>query len=139
MHFLGRLFCEFLLQIPLMFISVKLLLISIFILLSNLVAMGAQDPDPNVAWYESFFEEKPQKPLEETLKIFTTGLNQAKTSGDAQSKAQSLKALALTHLTRTSDYEVAMDLLIQCLAIEDSLDLHEQRIFTYLAMAKVFE
>jgi signal transduction histidine kinase len=32
-----------------------------------------------------------------------------------------------------------MDLLIQCLAIEDSLDLQDQRIFTYLAMAKVFE
>jgi signal transduction histidine kinase len=122
-----------------MSISVKLLLISIFILLSNLVAMGATDPDPHVAWYEDFFEDKPQKPLEETLKILTTGLNQTKRSGDAQGRAQSLKALALTHLTRTSDYEVAMDLLIQCLAIEDSLDLHEQRIFTYLAMAKVFE
>lgn len=122
-----------------MFISVKLLLISMLIVLTNLMAMGAPDPDPNVAWYEDFFEDKPQKPLEETLKTLTSGLNRAKKSGDAQGKAQSLKTLALTHLTRTNDYEVAMDLLIQCLAIEDSLDLREQRIFTYLAMAKVFE
>ncbi len=139
MHFFDGRFCEFLLQIPLMSISVKLLLISIFIVLSNLVAMGARDPDPNVAWYEDFFEEKPQKSLEETLKILNSGLTRAKRSGDAQTAAQALKALALTHLTRTSDYEVAMDLLIQCLAIEDSLDLQEERIFTYLAMAKVFE
>jgi signal transduction histidine kinase len=122
-----------------MFIAVKLLLISILIVVTNLVAMGALDTDPNVAWYEDFFEDKPQKPLEETLKTLTSGLNRAKRSGDAQGMAQSLKALALTHLTRTNDYEVAMDLLIQCLAIEDSLDLQEQRIFTYLAMAKVFE
>jgi signal transduction histidine kinase len=122
-----------------MFISVKLLLISILIVVTNLVAMGAPDTDPNVVWYEDFFEDKPQKPLEETLKTLTSGLNRAKRSGDAQGTAQSLKALALTHLTRTNDYEVAMDLLIQCLAIEDSLDLQEQRIFTYLAMAKVFE
>ena len=139
MHFFGGLICEFLLQIPLMFIAVKLLLISILIVVSNLVAMGTPDPDPDVAWYESFFEDKPQKSLEETLKTLTSGLTRAKRAGDAEGRAKSLKTLALTHLTRTNDYEVAMDLLIQCLAIEDSLDLQEQRIFTYLAMAKVFE
>ncbi len=122
-----------------MFISVKLLLISILILATNLVAIGSPVVDPEVAWYEGFFEDKQQKPLEEGLKNLTSRLNHATTTQDFAQKAKILKELALTHLTRTNDYEIAMDYLIQCLAIEDSLNLELQRIFTFVAMAHVFE
>lgn len=122
-----------------MFIAVKLLFVAILVVVANLVAMGAPGPGPDVAWYEGFFEDKPGKPLEETLKVLTSTLTRTTKTGDAVNRALALKELALTHLTRTNDYEVAMDLLIRCLAIEDSLDLREHRIFTYLAMAKVFE
>ena len=116
---------------------VKLYFLLAIFTLSNLPVFGLQDP--NVAWYEQFFESKKVKSAEELLKRRNYTLNQAVKANDAEKKALALKELALTHLTQTNDYEVAMDLLIQCLAIEDSLGLKEQRIFTYLAMAQVFE
>jgi len=122
-----------------MSISVKLILIAIVFCCTNLPAIGMQEVDPDVAWYEEFFEDKKRTSIEQSIKLATSRLNQAKKKGDATQEAKALKELALTHLTRTNDYEVAMDLLVQCLAIEDSLDLNVQRIFTYLAMAKVFE
>jgi signal transduction histidine kinase len=98
-----------------------------------------QEGSVDVAWYEEFFEDKKRQPIEQRIRLITAKLNNSIRANDAASQARSLKELALTHLTRTRDYEVAMDYLIECLAIEDSLDLQEQRIFTYLAMAKVFE
>lgn len=118
--------------------SVKLLFIAVVFAYSNFPAMGWQEGNQDVLWYQEFFEDKKRKSVEESLKLATSNLDQAIKSNDGIKKANALKELALTHLTRTRDYEVAMDLLIQCLAIEDSLDLKEQRIFTYLAMAKVF-
>ncbi len=106
---------------------------------SCLSARGQQETDPNVAWYEEFFQEKKRKPVEESLRSTTSKLDHAIETNDAEEQAKALKELSLIHLTRTSDYEIAIDLLIKCLVIEDSLDLKEQRIFTYLAMAKVFE
>lgn len=107
--------------------------------LSFLVVVGIQDGDQAVAWYEEFFQEKKRKPVEESLKQVTVKLDQAIRTNNPESQAKALKELGLLHLTRTNDYDMAMDMLIQCLIIEDSLDLKEQRIFTYLAMAKVFE
>jgi tetratricopeptide (TPR) repeat protein len=45
----------------------------------------------------------------------------------------------LIHLTRTYDYEKAMDFFIRSLTIADSIDHPSGRIFAYLAMARVFE
>jgi signal transduction histidine kinase len=117
--------------------SVKLFLISVILAVVTTPLIGMQDP--NVAWYEAFFETKKGNSAEELLKLKTSYLNRAIKGKDAEQQARMLKELALIHLTRTNDYEVAMDFLIRCLAIEDSLDLKEQRIFTYLAMAQVFE
>ena len=107
--------------------------------LGCLPAMGQQKADPNVAWYEEFFQEKKRKPVEASLRSTTSKLDHAIKTKNGEEQAKALKELSLIHLTRTSDYEAATDLLIKCLVIEDSLDLKEQRIFTYLAMAKVFE
>jgi signal transduction histidine kinase len=107
--------------------------------LSCLRATGQQEADPNVAWYEEFFQEKKRKPVEESLRTTTSKLEQAIKTNSPEEHSKALKELSLIHLTRTSDYETAIDLLVKCLVIEDSLDLKEQRIFTYLAMAKVFE
>jgi signal transduction histidine kinase len=118
---------------------VKLFFIVVIFAYTHFPAMGLQEGDQEVVWYEEFFEGKNGMTVEERLKSINARLNQAIKRHDVTQKARALKELALTHLTRTRDYEVAMDMLIQCLAIEDSLDLQEQRIFTYLAMAKVFE
>ena len=110
-----------------------------FSVLGYLPAMGQKEEDPNVAWYEEFFQEKKRKPVEESLRFTTSKLDHAIKTNNAEDHSKALKELSLIHLTRTSDYEMAIDLLIKCLVIEDSLHLKEQRIFTYLAMAKVFE
>ena len=127
------------LKIPLMSFAVKLILLFLFFLSCGLRVAAIQEANQEVIWYEEFFANNKKAPIEEHLKGLTSELNQAIANRNPARKAKALKALALTHLTRTSDYEVAMDLLIECLAIEDSLDMKDQRIFTYLAMAKVFE
>ncbi|WP_276373652.1 tetratricopeptide repeat-containing sensor histidine kinase [Chryseolinea sp. H1M3-3] len=115
------------------------LLAAVILIYFPLLTLAIQEVNPEVAWYENFFENNNKGTVERNIKEITTRLNQATKAKNAERQARALKELALTHLTQTNDYEVAMDLLIQCLAIEDSLDLQEQRIFTYLAMAQVFE
>jgi len=117
--------------------AAKLIFLAVILLVVTIPVVGMQDP--NVAWCEEFFENNKGTSVDEILKQKTSNLNRAIKANDAEQQAKSLKELALIHLTRTNDYEVAMDFLIRCLAIEDSLDLQEQRVFTYLAMAEVFE
>jgi signal transduction histidine kinase len=107
--------------------------------LSFFNASAIQDDDSGIAWYESFFQERKQKPVEDVLASATSKLDQATDVRDGVAEAAALKELALIHLTRTNNYEQALDFLIRCLAIEDSLQLKENQVFTYLAMAKVFE
>lgn len=117
----------------------KLLLSSVVGMFFFLSAAGMQGGDPNVDWYEAFFQEKKGQPVEEILKQANSRLHKAIKTKNPEEKAAALKELGLIHLTRSHDYEMAMDFLIKCLTIEDSLDLKESRIFTYLAMAKVFK
>lgn len=119
--------------------GVKLFLFVVLILASKPNALAYQDINDNVTWFEEFFNGRTKQPAEERIRRRTSELNRAIKTQNPPAQAKALKGLALTHLSQTSDYEVAMDLLIQCLAIEDSLELGEDRIFTYLAMAKVFE
>ena len=49
------------------------------------------------------------------------------------------KELGLIQLTRFLNYSKAIDYFIAALAIEDSLNLKEDQIITYVAMARVFE
>lgn len=121
-----------------MFSRVKLYIVLAILVVSYRGVM-AQEADAQVSWYEAFFGERERRPVEEKIRIITEDISKAEEAKDYESKTKALKELALTHLTRTRDYEVAMDLLLECLEIEDSLSLKEQRIFTYLAMAKVFE
>jgi signal transduction histidine kinase len=118
---------------------VKLLFLAVALVVCHLNALAAQEGDVHVIWFEEFFDGGNRKPVEESIRRITAELNSAIKRGDPSAQARALKGLALTHVAQTNDYEVAMDLLIQCLAIEDSLDFKEDRIYTYLAMAKVFE
>jgi signal transduction histidine kinase/Tfp pilus assembly protein PilF len=101
--------------------------------------LAEQAPDTTVVWYESFFRERARTTTDEPLKRITEKLKTATETNDRELQAIALKELGLLHLTSTLDYDQAMDLFIKCLTIEDSLQLNFQRIFTYLAMAKVFE
>lgn len=109
------------------------------LLMTFLQVNAMQDNDADVDWYESFFQEKKQNTIEKALEQGTTKLRQATALLDKPAEAKALKEMGLIHLTRTYNYEQAMDFLIQALAIEDSLGLKDKQIFTYLAIAQVFE
>ena len=55
--------------------SAKLFFIFVILTGTIIPAIGMQDP--NVAWYEEFFENKKGKSVEEILKQKTSSLNQA--------------------------------------------------------------
>ena len=85
------------------------------------------------------FSGKTTSPLEKTLQEANLRLEQANEINDAREKTGALRILGLIHLNGLHDYEKAMDLFIQSLAIEDSLELEDQKLLTYVAIARVFE
>src|SRR6478609_2584309 len=99
----------------------------------------AQSDDPEVEWYDSFFLEEKQKSIDESLRIADSRLHDAIEKKDHQAEVKALIGLGLFHLAQAKDYEQALGWLIKSLTLEDSLGFKKERIFTYLAMAKVFE
>lgn len=97
-----------------------------------------QTTQQTIQWYERFFREK-QTSAENDLKQAVADLDEAVDAHDPKAEAMASKALGLIHLTRTHDYEKAMDFFIRSLSIEDSLSLKQDQVYTYLAMAHVFE
>ena len=110
-----------------------LLLVSVFPLAAQ------QEPDASIAWYESFFQAGKRRPIEKELEQATAKLHQAQAQNDKPAEAKALKEIGLIHLTRAHTYEVALGLFIRSLAIEDSLDLKREQIFSNLALAEAFE
>ncbi|WP_333819929.1 ATP-binding protein [Ohtaekwangia sp.] len=110
-----------------------LLLVSVFPLAAQ------QEPDASIAWYESFFQAGKRRPIEKELEQATAKLHQAQARNDKPAEAKALKEIGLIHLTRAHTYEVALGLFIRSLAIEDSLDLKREQIFSNLALAEAFE
>lgn len=111
-----------------------------FLILIRFPVQGIQqDERQDINWYETFFQEEKPGSVEKAFARSTAKLQHAREANNPGEEAQALKELALLHLTRMSDYDQAMDLLVQSLAIEDSLNLKNNKIFTYLAIAQVFE
>jgi signal transduction histidine kinase len=98
-----------------------------------------QNSAADVEWYESFFQKQEQKPIDEVLPFAKLKWEKAKEKKESTGEVNALIELGLIHLTRLNDYENALDFLIKSLTIEDSLGLKKEQIFTYLAMARVFE
>jgi signal transduction histidine kinase len=118
----------------LIFFGIAVLLISSF---SVTYAQPAGN-DPVLEWYESFFLKKEGR-VEDALRHAEAQLEEAVQTRDPKAEIRIRKEIGLLHLTRTHDYEKAMGYFIQCLFIEDSLDLKHDRLFTHLAIAQVFE
>jgi hypothetical protein len=98
---------------------------------------GQEQSDLSI--FQSFFQDQDSQPVEKILLDANTRLEQAIEINDPQSQAQASKVLGLIYLTRTHDNEKAMDFFIHALAIEDSLNLREQQVLTYVAIARVIE
>src|SRR5579859_815921 len=100
-------------------------------------ARAQQDAD--VQWYENFFRPQKHKPVEKEIIEANTRRLKATSARDKPAEVKALIELGVFHLTRVIDYEQALGWLMRSLAIEDSLNLHKEKIFTYLAIARVFE
>ena len=98
-----------------------------------------QDIESEIEWYKSFFKDSPQKSTDEALQHANAKLQDAIDVHDLREKAHASKEIGLLHLTRTRNYERAVEFFIEALTIEDSLGLVPERILTYMAIAQVFE
>lgn len=108
-----------------------------FLLLLIFWQLIAQDPATTLDRYKNFLSDKnlPEKALAQSM----SRLEEATETHDLRREAQTRIEIGFLHLTRTHDYEQALEFFIQSLAIEDSLDLKSERILTYLGIAQVFE
>jgi len=118
--------------------SVKSILFTGIFHLASTLLLWAQD-DAALLRFQSHFSEKHAEPLELALQQATLQLEQAAEIEDGAQKANALRNLGLIHLNRSHDYEAAMDLFIRALAIEDSLYLDDQKFFTLVSIARIFE
>jgi signal transduction histidine kinase/uncharacterized protein HemY len=98
----------------------------------------AQD-DADIQWYEGLFVIPRNKQVDEERRLAEIKRQSALETKDKKAEVRALIELGVLHLTRFKDYEQALGWLIRSLAIEDSLGLQREKVFTYLAMAKVFE
>jgi signal transduction histidine kinase len=116
-----------------------LLIIQLFILGSPLISLSQDDLTVKLDWYESFFGRKYDQSADELLRVANHKLEEAKESNDIALQASLKKEIALIQLTRVPNYEAAMNFFIEALSTEDSLQLRQDQIITYLGLAKVFE
>lgn len=95
--------------------------------------------DPMIEWYESFFQEMKRPPVEKALEETQNKLLEARQSSDPVAAVRALKEIGFIHLTRTHNYDLAMESFVESLTLEDSLSLTEQQVFSYLGIARVFQ
>ena len=57
---------------------------------------------------------------------------------DKLEEAKAIKELGLLYLTQTFEYEKAMSAFLEALAFEEKNNIEDRKVFTYLAIAKVF-
>jgi len=123
-----------------MLITRKFFFLIPFALAATIHAIGQTKDDSDVSWYESFFRKNlHREPVDQLLATTKNKLQLARNRNDMPTIARSLNELGLIHLNRTSVYDQAIDAFMHALAVEDSVGLKQEKIFTYLAMAQVFK
>lgn len=117
----------------------KYLLLWLVAILSISTVVSAQE-ETSVPWFENLFlATKLNSPLEQQLASAKKKLKEAKDKDQGKEEAKATIELGSLYFTQLNDYEKAMDWFIRSLVVEDSLQLNQERVFTYLAMARVFE
>ena len=118
--------------------ALKGYIVGILIAFAGALPVQGQD-DSELAHFQQCLNGALPGSAEETLQKATLRVEQAREILDAREQAQALTELGLVHVNNIHDYDVAMDLFIQALAIEDSLQLDEEKVLTYLSISRVFE
>ena len=117
----------------------KIFFAFIVLLLGCAFPLAAQDDDADVQWFENLFVVPRNKSLDEEMRALEIKRLNAREIQDKKAESKAMIELGVLHLTRVNDYEQALGWLIRSLKIDDSLAYHREEIFTYLAMARVFE
>lgn len=107
------------------------------LLLIGLPAAFSQD-ERELAHFRTFFEKAQVTSVDQEVEKAETALKQAREIGDGSEEAKALRHLGLIYLTRVPAYEDAMKAFIRELSLEDSLQLDDRKILTYVAIAEVF-
>ena len=118
--------------------NLKLIFAFTTLTLCGTFSIQAQDT-LDVAWYQNLFRHQKNISIKEILRQADNKRIDANRLNDKTSEVKALIELSVFRLTLVNDYEPSMSLLIRSLAIEDSLNMANEKIFTLLAMARVFE
>jgi signal transduction histidine kinase len=118
--------------------SMKISLIGILFLIFS-QTLAQPDEVSSAEWYQKFFTSDSKQPVEKVLKKKDDQLLEAIEMQDDSLQARILLETGLIHLTRTFNYDTAMDYFIQSLVVSDSLDHPSGKIFAYLAISDAFE
>ena len=110
-------------------------LITFFLFLPN---CSSAQTNTDVIWYEGLYAPT-KRPIDKQIKAAEAKLIEARQSDNRAEEARTLIELGVINITHSREYEKAVDWLVQSLALEDSTDLHQERIFTYLGLARLFE
>jgi signal transduction histidine kinase len=110
----------------------------LFFSLCSLLSYGQTDVSVRLEWFRSFFSNE-KGGADQYIDSLKHEIEKAITQADKASEAERRKELGLVLLTRVPNYDEAFSNFIRALEIEDSLNLDQEVIITYLAMSKVFE
>lgn len=115
----------------------NVIVIFIFLISVSIEVLGQNES--NVQWFERLFEKAKVKSIDQKL---ATTKNKARILANNQQgkeEAQTSIEIGALYLTQLNDYEHSMEWFIRSLVIADSLNLNRERVFAYIAMARVFE
>jgi signal transduction histidine kinase len=111
----------------------------VFFMLGLVESVQAQE-DSDIQWFEKLFTaSKSYKTTEEDLRLLKSAKLVAHEEHDTRAEARAMIEMAAHHYTQLKDYGTALDWLIQSMIFEDSSGLKQEKIFTFIAMARVFE
>jgi signal transduction histidine kinase len=116
----------------------KTSLVLVFLLFC-FVKLSAQSTDePLLDWYRNSFLT-PKTSVEQALEINNEKLVEAEAIQDVTTAARLHTEIGIANLAHVHDYQKAMDHFIEAVAIEDSLELTDEKIISFIAIAQVFE
>jgi signal transduction histidine kinase len=93
----------------------------------------------SIAWFEQLFQSQKSVSVEKEIQRLNENQKGAHEIHDGPKEARAFIELGILNLTQLNNNEKAMDALIRSLAVEDSLLLTQERIFAFVALARVFE
>jgi signal transduction histidine kinase/uncharacterized protein HemY len=109
------------------------------LVLTPSIAVRAQT-DADIAWFEKAFIKRTSDTTSgEDLRLLHSAKLVAHEEHNARAEARVLIEIATYHYVQLKDYDTALDWLIQSFILEDSARLKQEKIFTFIAMARVFE